>query len=615
MCGIFGAIETAQRVDAHVLRVLNDSMRARGPDGEGHFLSRCGRVGMAMRRLSIIDLEGGWQPLFSEDGQIVAMQNGEIYNHRELRRRLEQSGHHFQTRSDTEVLVHGYEQWGIRGLLDRLDGMFALAIADVRKRQLHLARDRFGEKPLYYHAENGRLVYSSQLLTAAAYPGVEAAWDPAGLNWYLALHFVPGDGTVWRGLRKLQPGHFLTVDWDSAKYSIQRYWRLRESRDRDCDTEEILAAVDQAVQSRLVADVPVGLFLSGGLDSSVLAALAVRHTPRLATFSMGFAAASHDESPFAQQVAAHLGTRHHHFEFGDDAFRELLPHVVAGMDEPVGDQAMLPLYWLCREAAREVTVVLSGEGADELFGGYSYYPQASGLQRPGLRQRMRNWLRRDTGLALLQSNGSTPSGFPLLMGESERRKWLGCEGKRDYGRWYSRMLGGWGATQDPLRRACLADVETWLAEDLLMKLDKMAMANSLEGRAPYLCHRLAQMAFDLPANRKLTDNANKIGLREVAGRLLPPNIADRRKQGFVLPMRKWLANYLSSESADGLVSAAKLDVDSAVLQIFLADEERAGVVRDRLTYAVIVLAKWAVHARERVRDLRSALLGRTVRAA
>ena len=570
---------------------------------------------MSMRRLSIIDLEGGGQPLYSEDGQIAAMQNGEIYNYKELRHQLERGGHIFQTMSDTEVLAHGYEQWGIRGLLERLDGMYALAIADSRTRRLYLARDRFGEKPLYYHSSPDRFVYSSQLLTAAAYPGVETDWDQKGLAWYLALHFVPGDETVWQGMRKLQPGHFLTVDWDSAQFSIQQYWRLHETGEQDCDAGDILEAVDRAVRSRMVADVPVGIFLSGGLDSSVLAALAVRQSPHLATFSMGFAAATHDERPFAQQVADHLGTTHHHYEFGHDAFRELLPQVVSAMDEPVGDQAMLPLFWLCREAANEVTVVLSGEGADEIFGGYDYYPRASGMTQLGWRQRIKNWLRRDRKLKLLQSNGTTPSGFPLLTNESERRGWVGLNREIVHGHWHSEMIAGWSATSDPLRRACLADIETWLAEDLMMKLDKMAMAHSLEGRAPYLCPRLAQMAFNMPAKRKLDDESNKIALREIAHRLLPRSISQRRKQGFVLPMRQWLADFLSSESIDQITSTASIGLDAVRVAAYLSAESRSGVVRERLTYAVIVLAKWAEHARERVQHLRSALASSAVNAA
>jgi asparagine synthase (glutamine-hydrolysing) len=285
------------------------------------------------------------------------------------------------------------------------------------------------------------------------------------------------------------------------------------------------------------------------------------------------------------------------------------------MDEPVGDQAMLPLYWLSREAAKVVKVVLSGEGADEIFGGYDYYPRASGMVAPGWRERIKNWLRHDRKMALLQANGTTPSGFPLLTGQGERRAWLGLRQDPNHGRWYSEMMAGWSATKDPLRRACLADIETWLAEDLLMKLDKIAMAHSLEGRAPYLCPRLARLAFNLPAKRKLVDGANKIGLREIGSRLLPPAICQRRKQGFVLPMREWLRDYLQPETVEAIASKVNLGIGANRLSTYLTGEVQAGVVRERLTYAVIVLAKWAEFAEEHVRQMRSDLINPTVSAA
>jgi asparagine synthase (glutamine-hydrolysing) len=304
------------------------------------------------------------------------MQNGEIYNHRELRTDLEALGYIFRTQSDTEVLVHGYEEWGLRGLLDRLDGMFALAIADSRDHVLHLARDRFGETPLYYFAAPGRFAYASQLLTLAAYPGVDAGVDVEALYWYLALHYVPGDATLIRGIRKLRPGHFLSIDWNSAWHFTGRYWRLGETADQPRKPEEIEELLGRSVRSRLIADVPAGIFLSGGLDSSLIAAMAARHSPKVATFSMGFADESHDERPFAQEVAERLGTEHRHYEFDEHAFQHLVPQAIAAMDEPLGDPAVLPLYWLSEAAARDVKVVLSGEGADELFAGYSYYARA-----------------------------------------------------------------------------------------------------------------------------------------------------------------------------------------------------------------------------------------------
>jgi asparagine synthase (glutamine-hydrolysing) len=608
MCGIVGVVEARDQVEPARLEVLNGSLAARGPDGDGYYYSACGRLGMAMRRLSIIDLNGGWQPLYSEDRQVVAMQNGEIYNHRELRRQLEGHGHRFATNSDTEVLAHGYEQWGPGGLLARLDGMYALAVYDQRRQELHLARDRFGEKPLYFHSAPGRFIYGSQLLTVASYPGVDRGWDPEGLYWYLALHFVPGDGTVWRGVRKLRPGHWATVDLATGAVRVRRYWRLEERREKVCPPEELLSLLDHAVRSRLIADVPVGLFLSGGLDSSVLAALASRHAPRVATFSMGFTSEAHDERPHAEQVARALGTTHHHFEFDGGSFHRLLPRVVAAMDEPVGDQAMLPLFWLCAEASRSVKVVLSGEGADELFAGYSYYPTAAGQAAAGWRAWLRRRLRPAPGCdRLLLDNNCTPSGFPLLTGEAERLALLGRETAPDFGGWYPELLRHWQATREPLRRACLVDVETWLAEDLLMKFDKMAMANSLEGRAPYLSPALAEAAFRLPPAQKLTAAENKRLLRRVARDLLPEAISRRAKQGFVLPMRQWLAEYFQRDAGPGLFREVETGLDGDRAARLVAEDLGRGVGRERLLYALVVLANWSAEARAQVRRLQAAL--------
>lgn len=605
MCGIVGFIDTTRPVDFNLLQILNESMIARGPDGDGFYTPPATNLGMAMRRLSVIDLEGGWQPLFSEDDRVAAMQNGEIYNHRELRLELEQAGHRFRTRSDTEVLAHGYEQWGIEGLLDRIDGMYALAIYDHHARQLHLARDRFGEKPLYYHAAPGRFVYGSQLLTVASYLGVDDRWSAEGLYWYLALHFVPGERTVLRGVNKLPPGHRITVDVNTAKHSIHRYWRLDEGRERTVKAEQLLDLLDRAVRSRLIADVPVGLFLSGGLDSSVLTALTVRHAPRVATFSMGFATRAVDESPHAEEVARALGTRHHHFEFDERSFRNLLPRVVKAMDEPVGDQAMLPLYWLCQEARRTVKVVLSGEGADELFGGYSYYNQATAPART-----WRNWFRRQKSAGVshvLLPNCQTPSGFPLLTNEQERLALTGLPAPPPECSWYAETLAHLNQTRDSVRRACLADVQTWLAEDLLMKFDKMAMGHSLEGRAPYLQPGLAQAAFNAPQHQKITGHENKRVLREVARRLLPESICDRPKQGFVLPMRAWLADYLTGEVPRLLFNEIDMGLDPEQTVRLVREDVQAGVERERWIYAMVVLAHWAEHARAEIRRTRNAL--------
>jgi asparagine synthase (glutamine-hydrolysing) len=448
------------------------------------------------------------------------------------------------------------------------------------------------------------------MLTLAAYPGIDVQWDVEALYWYLALHYVPGDCTMIRGVRKLPPGHLITVNWDSGRHRVERYWRLQESGDRASDCDEIGAKLESAVRSRLIADVPVGIFLSGGLDSSLLAAFAVRNSPNIATFSMGFAEASYDERPFAEIVARALGTDHHHFEFDENSFHELLPRVVEAMDEPIGDPALLPVYWLSEAAVRHVKVVLSGEGADELLAGYGYYSKPGNR---GLRALLSR--RRRSDCQLLQQDNVSLSGFPLLTTEQERLDWLGLTEPPESGEWYSDLVEGWQSTRDPLRRRCLVDIETWLSEDLLMKLDKAAMAHGLEGRAPYLSPALAETTFALPRIQKLNGNRNKVILRDLAERMLPPAIAHRSKQGFVLPMRRWLVSAFANDTINSLVADANLSIDPTPLNRLLQRETQHGIERERLSYALLVLAKWASYAQMRIRDLRKAVTTITRAAA
>src|SRR6266481_9900096 len=369
MCGIVGLIDTiAGNVSPRLVATMRDVMITRGPDGDGQYLD--GAVGMAMRRLSIIDIEHGQQPFSSREGQVVTFQNGEIYNYRKLKKQLEDRGYQFISDCDTEVLAHGFAEWGISELLHQLDGMYAIAILDRGARELHLARDRFGEKPLFYSCSKGRFAYSSNLLALAALDWVSEEIDPQSLNRYLALHYVPGDATIFKAIKRVLPGERLVVSVDDPRPHRHRYYQPGLEENPEFSDDDLAARIESAVQSRLIADVPVGIFLSGGLDSSVLAAVAARKHPGIATFSMGFTSPGHDESRYARLVADQIGSDHHHFIFDEESFRSLLPQVSSALDEPVGDQAMLPLYWLCREARRHVKVALSGEGADEVFAGY-----------------------------------------------------------------------------------------------------------------------------------------------------------------------------------------------------------------------------------------------------
>jgi len=597
MCGIAGVLDlrTDAPLRAQLERMLGWMLK-RGPDGSGEYVD--GALAMGMRRLAVIDLEGGWQPLYSADGQVVAFQNGEMYNYRELRAELQRDGFAFRTNSDTEVLAHGYVAWGIDGLLQRVDGMFAYAIFDRRSGELHLARDRFGEKPLFYAAADGRFAWASNLLALASLPWVDIDTDPLALDDYLAVHYVAGPRTFFRGVQRLLPGHRLSLRIADPVPAVARYYRPDLAEAGRVSDAELADAMEYAVRSRLVADVPVGVFLSGGLDSSLITAIAARAQPGIMTFSMGFESTAHDEAEHAQRVADYCGTRHHRFRFDAGSFETLLPQVAAELDEPLGDQAALPLFWLCREARQHVTVALSGEGADELFAGYGYYRQFLGVG--GFAQRLADRLRgrvatRAPDLRRFTRNPTpvTPSGFPLLTDPADREQLTGHP-VHSGDAWESRLIEWLDTASDPHKRAMAADLGTWLPDDLLVKFDRMGMASSLEGRAPYLTPQLARLALRSKAQARMTLTDSKCALRRVARRWLPRDILERPKQGFVLPMKAWLRNWF--ETRGGVLNYfgadALPDLDASAVQRLVQRDLDDGLNRERLLYALVMLAEW-----------------------
>jgi asparagine synthase (glutamine-hydrolysing) len=594
MCGIVGLIDTIDgRVAPRLLESMRDLMIARGPDDAGHYFD--GPVGMAMRRLAVIDIETGSQPFFSRGDEIVAFQNGEIYNYRELKPELEQRGYQFISQADTEVLAHGFAEWGIEELLRRIDGMYALAILDRTQKELHLARDRFGEKPLFYTRAKGRFAYSSSLLTLAALDWVSEEIDPDSLDHYLALHYVPGDATIFKAIKRVLPGERLVLSVDDPQPRRYRYYQPALEDNPEFSEDDLAARIESAVESRLIADVPVGIFLSGGLDSSVLAAVAARRNRGIATFSMGFASPGHDESRYARLVADRIGSDHHHFIFDEESFRSLLPQVASALDEPVGDQAMLPLFWLCREARRHVKVALSGEGADEVFGGYSYYDNH--LSRSGLVARLTSrfgastekWQQR----LIHNAEPTTPSGFPLLTDAATRERLTGRNGS-EVDAWEQNLFGWLNQSQDSLRRAAATDLASWLPDDLLVKFDRMSMAHSLEGRAPYLDPKIVALGLGLPQSQKIAGSTSKIALRRVAGRWLPKEILARPKQGFVLPMHRWLAQWFAAQGSvtDYFSERAVPGLDMTGVASLTETDLAAGVRRERLLFALVLLVEW-----------------------
>jgi asparagine synthase (glutamine-hydrolysing) len=616
MCGILGFVAADGRPASRArLLAANERMHSRGPDGASEFVER--DVALAMRRLAVIDVAGGNQPLFARDGEVVAFQNGEIYNHEALRRELEAKGFAFKTRSDTEVLAHGFVAWGMDGLLQRIDGMHAIALLDRTTRTLWLARDRFGEKPLFVKrgaGEGGRhddpkIAFASSIKALGQLVGRTFEIDPIGLDAYLALHFVPGRRTIFRGVERVLPGERWKIELDSGAIERRRFYELplppprTEIAARDDDA--LRAALDAAVRSRLVSDVPVGVFLSGGLDSSLVAALAAKARPGIDTFSMGFAGdADADESRFAKVVARHVGSRHHAFRFDATSFLPLFADVAAALDEPVGDPAQLPLLWLCREARQVATVVLSGEGADELFGGYDYYaPFAPAV---GLRERWARWRSRPApapSARLLETDErALASGFPFVLSRAQRRALLAGGALRDPDEWESELLAKLGTARDPLQRASAADLLTWLPDDLLVKLDRMAMATSLEGRAPYLDPKLAELALALPPAERTTVTRRKVALARAAAPLLPREILEREKHGFVLPMKRWLAELFASEGGAARWFAARPlpPLDGTRLVPYLPEAGEAEVRRTRPLFSLALLHAW--HAEFRAQE-------------
>ena len=605
MCGIVGIIHpSANRV---LIEELTEIMSPRGPDGAGYFVDP--GIAMGMRRLAVIDLAHGGQPLFSNDQSIVAFQNGEIYNHRFLRAQLIELGYTFRTQSDTEILAHGFHAWGADGLAKRLDGMYAVAIFDRRTCSLSLIRDRFGEKPLFIAWLNDGFAYASDMRILASLPGVGSEISHDALNDYLALHYVPGRRTILKNVSRVLPGEIITIPIENLSPTRNRYYVPPIGSSDNISDEALLDLVESAVTTRLVADVPVGVFLSGGLDSSIVAAIAAQHTPRVSTFSMGFKTSEYDESEYAITLARQLGADHHHFVFDESNFLDLLPKVVAALDEPVGDQALLPVYLLCQVASSHVKVVLSGEGADEVFAGYSYYSKFS--TRPTLRDRVNTFVRRRTNRPneRLINNpvAETPSGFPLLTDAAGRRSLIGCS-SLDPDQWESELIHWLNHASNDLQRATSTDLATWLPDDLLVKFDRMAMAHSLEGRAPFLEPRLVEAGtIGLRSSDRFSAGVSKVALRRIAKGLLPESTLARKKQGFLLPMRDWictwakqhadLAEYFSSMPLEGIDCRA---MGESISNSIISDSSR-----ERYHLACIILCEWSYSFSHKVACIRA----------
>ena len=571
MCGIAGftdltdggaSVERNARNAALVHRMC-DVIRHRGPDDEGIHVED--GVALGMRRLSIIDLATGRQPIHNEDKTVWVVFNGEIYNYLELRRELESAGHRFYTSSDTETIAHAYEEWGEESF-SRLRGMFALAAWDRTARTLLLARDRAGIKPLHFAERDGRLYFGSEIKCLLAAGAVTRELDPLALDHYLALLYAPADRAMFKGVRKLPPGHYLR--WRDGRLDIRRYWQIPETetfRGSEADAlAELKAVLTDAVRSHLMSDVPLGAFLSGGVDSSLVVGLMAQTSDRpVKTFSIGFDEPQFDELEHARRVAAHFRTDHHEFVVRPEGLA-ILDRLVEHFDEPFADSSAIPTWYVSEMARRHVTVVLSGDGGDELFGGYDRYFPHPNVERfdrlpiPGRRSLAANlWPRLPHGAYgrnLLRHVGLDEDGRyidSLVFFRADERRALYSE---DFAGQLgaSRVEGALTARLDRFRalpaqsRMMRFDFETYLPEDVLTKVDRMSMAHSIESRVPLLDNCVIDFAATLPSGLKLAKGRQKHLLKEVARSILPPGIVDRRKQGFGVPLGVWFRGGLTN---------------------------------------------------------------------
>ena len=558
MCGICGivALEPQTRLpSAEVIRAMTDRLRHRGPDDEGFHLDAGAALGH--RRLSIIDLAGGHQPIANEDHTRFIVFNGEIYNHREIRAYLEKKGHRYRTASDTETILHLVEEEGIEGL-NRMNGMWGFAVWDALRRRLLLARDRLGIKPLYYAQIGHLLLFASEIKSLVASGLLPTDLDPAALASYLDLLYVPSPRTIFSGIRKLPPGHALVADAGGVR--VERYWRPTFTLDRvpvfEEAAERVKDLLTDAVKVRLLSEVPLGAFLSGGIDSSLVVGLMSRVMDRpVQTFTVGFQGEGwYDESGEAEAVARHFGTDHHALQVTSLDLPATLEETVPALDEPMCDPASIPTYLLSRYARRWVTVALTGEGADELFGGYDKYrfeQLLAALGSWGLLagkagcvlplSRLPERARRAVEAAALTGPARQLRLRSTFAGdEASRLLRASRAGLHDAGREALEEAARSYPSADPLNRIFFQDLRTYMQDDLLMKIDKMSMLASLEARVPFLDYRLVEFVFSLPSSYKLRAGKGKLLLKSAFPDFLPPRTVRRRKHGFVLPIARWL---------------------------------------------------------------------------
>ena len=582
MCGICGKLSWDGPVDPSLVRQMMDKMIHRGPDDGGIYAEQ--RIALGHRRLSIIDLSTGKQPISNEDGTVWIVFNGEIYNYLQLRNELLQAGHRFQTQTDTEVIVHLYEQYG-EHCVDRLSGMFAFAIWDVRKKRLFLARDRVGIKPLYYSVNENGLVFASEIKALLADPSVKREIDPQTIDKFLTFFYTPGPETMFRSIQKLPPGHFLICEdgksqlhqyWDLAFVNEARKWSLNDT------TAELAGLLREAVRSHMISDVPVGVLLSGGVDSTGLLSFCAEETnKKVKTFTIGFGGEQFaDERTYARLAAQRYGTEHYEMTISPLDFRDFMPTYVRHMEEPVCEPPAIALHYITRLASKHVKVLISGEGGDEAFAGYEKYRNVVWLERfkqlgwpwTGGAERMLNGLS-SIGVSKVaryaaqmqipleeyyySCSAGPQSPFVRLREElyvPGFRKQIDPERSLQYLRECFSAV----RSQNLLNKMLYVDTKTWLPDDLLVKADKMTMANSVELRVPLLDHKVLEFAASIPTEYKLNGLTTKYILKRALKDRVPEQVIKRKKAGFSVPVQAWISGELRGFSRDVLLDSKTL---------------------------------------------------------
>jgi asparagine synthase (glutamine-hydrolysing) len=623
MCGIAGIfhIETAKPVDPERVRQMTNAIAHRGPDGSGVWTAP--GVGLGHRRLSIIDLGGGAQPMLSDDARIAVSFNGEIYNFLELRRELEEAGFAFKTNSDTEVILHGWRHWGVE-CLSRFHGMFVFALYDAKERQLLLARDRLGVKPLHYASlPDGSVIFGSELKALLAHPATRREADITALDDYLAFGYVPDHNCLLRGIKKLPAGHYMLLQQGKPLPAPTEYWDIDFSaRVKGSEAEleeELLRLMKQAVASRMVADVPLGAFLSGGVDSSsVVALMAELSKQPVKTCSIGFDVGALDESEYAAKIAKRFYTDHCSRKVGSNDF-ELIDTLAYHFDEPFADASALPTYRVCQLAREQVTVALSGDGADEAMAGYRRHvfhhneERVRGMIPSGIRGPLLGTLGRlypkadwaprpfrakTTLLSLARSGAQGYAEAVGVTGPDQRHFLYSSRAKAALGDYRSenhmhRLMEN-APARSGLDQAQYADMKMWLPGDILTKLDRTSMAVGLEAREPLLDHRLMEFAASLPENMRVRRGQGKFLMKQTMERYLPKDILYRPKMGFVTPVASWLRVPLA-ETARSIASSktlAQLDWLDARAMTKVADDHISGRSDNgRLLWQLIMLEK------------------------